>query len=165
MPYSGAGARWTSSEEVRRVVEAQTAAASGKRSWVAVLLGYAGRCRGKMAASLAASVASVAMGFVPFYAVYRIMEIVMGASGGEGGAGAWEAAVPWIAAAAAAYVASKVLFGVSTLLSHVSAYTILAQLRRDFAAKLMRASLGTVQGRSKTCSSTASRASSRRLRI
>ena len=130
------------------MVEAQTAAASGKRSWVAVLLGYAGRCRGKMAASLAASVASVAMGFVPFYAVYRIMEIVMGASGGEGGAGAWEAAVPWIAAAAAAYVASKVLFGVSTLLSHVSAYTILAQLRRDFAAKLMRASLGTVQGKS-----------------
>ena len=130
------------------MVEAQTAAASGKRSWVAVLLGYAGRCRGKMAASLAASVASVAMGFVPFYAVYRIMEIVMGASGGEGGAGAWDAAVPWIAAAAAAYVASKVLFGVSTLLSHVSAYTILAQLRRDFAAKLMRASLGTVQGKS-----------------
>src|SRR5699024_3740134 len=120
LPYSGAGARWTSSEEVRRGVEAQTAAASGKRSWVAVLLGYAGRCRGKMAASLAASVASVAMGFVPFYAVYRIMEIVMGASGGEGGAGAWDAAVPWIAAAAAAYVASKVLFGVSTLLSHVS---------------------------------------------
>ena len=130
------------------MVEAQTAAASGKRSWVAVLLGYAGRCRGKMAASLAASVASVAIGFVPFYAVYRIMEIVMGASGGEGGAGAWDAAVPWIAAAAAAYVASKVLFGVSTLLSHVSAYTILAQLRRDFAAKLMRASLGTVQGKS-----------------
>ena len=123
-------------------------ARSESRPWLLVLLSYAGRCRGKMAASLAASVASVAMGFVPFYAVYRIMEIVMGASGGEGGAGAWEAAVPWIAAAAAAYVASKVLFGVSTLLSHVSAYTILAQLRRDFAAKLMRASLGTVQGKS-----------------
>ena len=118
------------------------------RPWLFVLLSYAGRCRGKMAASLAASVVSVAMGFVPFYAVYRIMEIVMGASGGEGGAGAWDAAVPWIAAAAAAYVASKVLFGVSTLLSHVSAYTILARLRRDFAAKLMRASLGTVQGKS-----------------
>ena len=123
-------------------------ARSESRPWLLVLLSYAGRCRGKMAASLAASVASVAMGFVPFYAVYRIMEIVMGASGGEGGAGAWEATVPWIAAAAAAYVASKVLFGVSTLLSHVSAYTILAQLRRDFAAKLMRASLGTVQGKS-----------------
>ena len=43
---------------------------------------------------------------------------------------------------------SKALFGISTLLSHVSAYTILETLRRDFIEKLMRASLGTVQEKS-----------------
>ncbi len=95
-----------------------------------------------MALSLLASVLSVAAGFAPFYAVYRIMADAM-----EGRL-SLEGAAPWLAVAAVAYVASKALFGVSTLLSHVCAYTILETLRRDFVDKLMKASLGTVQGKS-----------------
>ena len=60
----------------------------------------------------------------------------------------FEIAAPWLCLAAGSYVASKALFGISTLLSHVSAYTILETLRRDFIEKLMRASLGTVQEKS-----------------
>ena len=55
---------------------------------------------------------------------------------------------PVLALAAVFYLASKVLFGISTLLSHVSAYTILETLRQDFVRKLMKASLGTVQAKS-----------------
>lgn len=114
----------------------------GGRSWLGTLLSYSGRCKGKMALSLAASIASVGTGFVPFYAVFRIVEAAM-----EGRL-TFEIATPWLCLAAGSYVASKALFGISTLLSHVSAYTILETLRRDFIEKLMRASLGTVQGKS-----------------
>lgn len=114
----------------------------GGRSWLGTLLSYSGRCKGKMALSLVASIASVGTGFVPFYAVFRIVEAAM-----EGRL-TFEIAAPWLCLAAGSYVASKALFGISTLLSHVSAYTILETLRRDFIEKLMRASLGTVQGKS-----------------
>lgn len=112
------------------------------RSWISTLFSYASRCKGKMALSVIASIASVAAGFVPFYAVYRLMEMAIV------GSLTWGGALVWIAVAAAAYVMSKILFGASTLLSHVSAYTILESLRKDFTRKLMRASLGTVQSKS-----------------
>ena len=112
------------------------------RSWVSTLFSYASRCKGRMALSVIASIASVAAGFVPFYAVYSLMEMAIV------GSLTWGGALVWIAVAAAAYVMSKILFGASTLLSHVSAYTILESLRKDFTRKLMRASLGTVQSKS-----------------
>ena len=112
------------------------------RSWVGTLFSYAFRCKGKMLFSLLASVASVAAGFVPFYAVYRIMGMAIAKSL------TWDGALIWIALAAVAYILSKILFGISTLLSHVSAYTILESLRKDVVRKLMHASLGTVQTKS-----------------
>lgn len=95
-----------------------------------------------MAGSLACSVLSVASGLVPFYAVYRIMELLMGSSA-DGGQIAF-----WLAVAAAGYVAKQVLFGISTILSHISAYTILESLRRDVVEKLMKTSLGTAASKS-----------------
>ena len=95
-----------------------------------------------MAVSLLCSVASVAAGLVPFYAVYRIIDEVI-APAPDGGA-----VLAWVGAAAAGYVASKVLFGASTLLSHVSAYTILESLRDDVVEKLMKTSLGTAASKS-----------------
>lgn len=110
-----------------------------QRPWLAVLFGYATRCKGKMVASFVFSLMSVATGFVPFWCVYKILQLFMDV-GMEPTA---EAITLWIAVAALAYVASKVLFGLSTVLSHVSAYTILATLRHDFVDKLMKTSLGT----------------------
>lgn len=112
------------------------------RPWVKTLFSYARRCKGKMIASFAVSLASVGAGFVPFYAVYRLMAMAMD------GSLTWDRSVLWLALAAVFYLASKVLFGISTLLSHVSAYTILETLRQDFVRKLMKASLGTVQAKS-----------------
>ena len=86
--------------------------------------------------------ASWLAGLVPFYAVYRIIDEVI-APAPDGGA-----VLAWVGAAAAGYVASKVLFGASTLLSHVSAYTILESLRDDVVEKLMKTSLGTAASKS-----------------
>lgn len=112
------------------------------RSWVGTLFGYARQCRGKMTLSFIASIASVGTGFIPFYCVYQLMAMAIA------GTLSWEGSAFWLILAAAAYVASKVLFGASTLLSHVSAYTILASLREGFVRRLMKASLGTVQEKS-----------------
>lgn len=114
------------------------------RNWLSVLFGYASRCRGKMAASFLFSVASVACGFVPFWCVYKVLQLFMDA----GFVPTAEAITFWLAIAALAYMGSKVLFGVSTILSHISAYSILASLRHDFIDKLMRASLGTSSAKS-----------------
>lgn len=121
-----------------------------RRSWLSVLLSYAGRCKGKMAGSMACSVLSVAAGLVPYLAVYRIMEAFMAAPVGAGGGlcADWPVVLWWLAAAAGGYVASKLLFGVSTLFSHVSAYTILETLRDDMVEKLMKTSLGTAASKS-----------------
>lgn len=113
------------------------------RPWFATLLSYAGRCRGKMAASFVFSVASVAFGLVPFYAVYRVMAAFIVEGAPDAATLAW-----WFGAAAIGYVASKILFGVSTVLSHVSAYTILETLRCDVVDKLMATSLGTAASQS-----------------
>ena len=118
-------------EDVMLMAENEKSGNDGQRAWLGTLLSYSGRCKGRMAGSLLASILSVAAGFVPFYAVYRIMTAAM-----EGRL-TFEAALPWLCLAAG-----------STLLSHMSAYTILETLRRDFIDKLMRASLGTVQGKS-----------------
>lgn len=114
------------------------------RKWLSVLFGYAARCRAKMAASLLLSLVSVGAGFIPFWCVYKILQMFMDA-GFEPTA---DAIAFWIAIAAVAYVLSKVFFGLSTILSHISAYTILATLRHDFVEKLMRTSLGTATSKS-----------------
>lgn len=112
---------------------------AASRKWLSVLFAYAARCRGKMAASFLLSVMSVGAGLIPFLCVYKMLQLFMD----PGFAPTADAIALWLGLAAAAYVASKILFGASTLLSHVSAYTILAGLRHDFADRLMRASLGT----------------------
>lgn len=98
-----------------------------------------------MIASFACSVASVASGLVPFYAIYRIMEQMMAPQPMYAD---WQEVLFWLIVAAAGYVASKILFGLSTLLSHVSAYTILETLRDDVVEKLMKTSLGTASSKS-----------------
>lgn len=114
------------------------------RKWLAVLFGYASRCRGKMVVSFLLSLMSVAAGLVPFLCVYKVLQLFMDPGFSPTG----EAVVLWLGLAALAYVASKVFFGASTIFSHISAYTILASLRHDFVERLMRASLGTSSSKS-----------------
>lgn len=119
----------------------------GKRDgWLATLLSYAGKCRGRMAFAGLTSVISVFLGLVPFYAVFRIIEAV--ATTSESAGAIWETVLFWSAASIAAYALQRIFFALSTVSAHASAYTILAELREGIATKLVNASLGIAQERS-----------------
>ena len=80
-------------------------------------------------------------GFVPFWAVYEILILFI------------DQTVTlrdiqfWCLVGVAGYLVRVVCFGVSTILAHISAYTILEGLRLKIADRLMRAPLGEVMGR------------------
>ena len=87
------------------------------------------------------AILSVGGGFVPFWAVYEILILFI------------DQTVTlrdiqfWCLVGVAGYLVRVVCFGVSTILAHISAYTILEGLRLKIADRLMRAPLGEVMGR------------------
>ena len=116
------------------------------RGWLNTLLSFASRCRGRMAVAELFSVLSVFSGLVPYYGAYRIIEAV--AASPSNTAVPWDAVIFWTAVSAGAYVVNQLLFAASTINSHISAYTISADLREGVAKRMTNASLGTVQSKS-----------------
>ena len=112
-----------------------------KRSWTKTLLSFAKPCRWKMIFSVIFSIISVLCGFVPFYGVYRILAIFI-----EDTATASEIWL-WAGISLAGFAGKLLFFGISTVFSHISAYTILEKIRHKIADKLMHAPLGTVQSK------------------
>lgn len=112
-----------------------------KENWIRTLLSFAGPCKGKMVLSVFCAILSVGGGFVPFWAVYEILILFI------------DQTVTlrdiqfWCLVGVAGYLVRVVCFGVSTILAHISAYTILEGLRLKIADRLMRAPLGEVMGR------------------
>lgn len=112
-----------------------------KENWIRTLLSFAGPCKGKMILSVFCAILSVGGGFVPFWAVYEILILFI------------DQTVTlrdiqfWCLVGVAGYFVRVVCFGVSTILAHISAYTILEGLRLKIADRLMRAPLGEVMGR------------------
>ncbi len=112
-----------------------------KENWIRTLLSFAGPCKGKMILSVFCAILSVGGGFVPFWAVYEILILFI------------DQTVTlrdiqfWCLVGVAGYLVRVVCFGVSTILAHISAYTILEGLRLKIADRLMLAPLGEVMGR------------------
>lgn len=106
-----------------------------ERTWLSILLSYAGPCRGKMAASVALAVVSVAGGFVPYLGVYQILRLFVERRAGL------EGILLWCGVCLAGYAVKVAGYALSTMLAHVSAYTILEGLRLQVADQLMRAPL------------------------
>ena len=104
-----------------------------ERTWLSILLSYAGPCRGKMAASVALAVVSVAGGFVPYLGVYQILRLFVERRAGL------EGILLWCGVCLAGYAVKVAGYALSTMLAHVSAYTILEGLRLQVADQLMRA--------------------------
>ncbi|MGI6104832.1 MAG: ABC transporter ATP-binding protein [Raoultibacter sp.] len=103
-----------------------------------VVFGYAGTARPKMILSILCACVSVLGGFVPFYATYQVILVFFS------GTVELSSIFYWIAIACAGVLVKIVFRMISTMLSHMSAYTILENLRRSVADRLMRAPLGTV---------------------
>lgn len=117
-------------------------AAEPRKSWLALLLSFAAPCKGKLAASVALAVVSVAGGFLPFLCLYRVLSDFAAGNLTTG------SLALWCAAALLSFFVSVVAHSASTVLSHVSAYSILEGLRNAIAARLAKAPLGAVLARS-----------------
>lgn len=105
-------------------------------SWFQALLQFASRCKAKMIISVITSIISVAGGLVPFLCVYQILKGFIE-----------ETIIPsqiffWCLIGVGGYLVKLLFFAISTILSHVSAYTILETIRMEIADKLMKAPLG-----------------------
>lgn len=112
-----------------------------ERTWLGTLLSFASPCRGKMAASVALAILSVAGGFVPYLGVYQIIRLFLERQA------SLEGILFWCGVCLAGYAVKVAGYALSTMLAHVSAYTILEGLRLRAADRLMGAPLGEVESR------------------
>lgn len=113
-----------------------------KAGWMSCLLSYAEGSRGKLMGSVILSVISVAAGLAPYYCMFRLIAaFVDGTLTGT-------LIVTWCGMALGAYTVKVVFFGLSTGLSHYTAYHILEKLRLRVADRFLHASLGEVEAHS-----------------
>ena len=112
-----------------------------KDKWVKILFSFAAPCKGKMALSVFCAILSVAGGFIPFWAVYEILLAFINQNVTLNGI------LIWCLVGAAGYLLRVACHGISTILAHISAYTILEGIRLKIADRLMTAPLGEVMGR------------------
>ena len=112
-----------------------------KESWIKTLLSFASPCKGKMTLSVLCAILSVAGGFIPFWAVYEILLAFINQTV------TLEGILLWCLVGAVGYLIRCVCYGTSTILAHISAYTILQGIRLKIANRLMKAPLGEVMGR------------------
>ena len=112
-----------------------------KDNWVKILFSFAAPCKGKMALSVFCAILSVAGGFIPFGAVYEILLAFINQNVTLNGI------LIWCLVGAVGYLLRVACHGISTILAHISAYTILEGIRLKIADRLMKAPLGEVMGR------------------
>lgn len=112
-----------------------------KDNWVKILFSFAAPCKGEMALSVFCAILSVAGGFIPFWAVYEILLAFINQNVTLNGI------LIWCLVGAAGYLLRVACHGISTILAHISAYTILEGIRLKIADRLMKAPLGEVMGR------------------
>ncbi len=112
-----------------------------KDNWVKILFSFAAPCKGKMALSVFCAILSIAGGFIPFWAVYEILLAFINQNVTLNGI------LIWCLVGVAGYLLRVACHGISTILAHISAYTILEGIRLKIADRLMKAPLGEVMGR------------------
>ena len=113
-----------------------------QKSWISIVFSFAAQCRLKIILSVLCAIISVIAGLVPYLSVYQIITQFIG------GAPIMETVWMWCWIGLGAYALRFVFYGISTTLSHISAYTILENIRLSLAQRLMKAPLGTVLGES-----------------
>ncbi len=113
-----------------------------KRNLFQTLMSFAGMCKGKMILAVLFAVLSVFGGIIPFFAVYSLIEEIMK---GNPDAGALRF---WCLMCVAGFLVHVSAYAVSTTFAHISAYTILEQIRIQMAKRLLNAPLGEVTAHS-----------------
>ena len=109
-----------------------------QKSWISIIFAFASQCKGKIILSVLCAIISVAAGLIPYWSVYQIITLFIGNSP------AMADVLKWCLIGLGAYTIRFLFYGISTSLSHISAYTILENIRLSLAERLMKAPLGTV---------------------
>lgn len=109
--------------------------------WIKSLLIFGQDAKLKMILSILLSIMSVFSGLIPYWAVYRIILLMI-----DGDSDVSQV-VFYISIAIGGYLIQVICFGCSTVLSHVTAYDILSNIRKQLAQKLMRLPLGVVESK------------------
>lgn len=109
-----------------------------EKNWLITVLSFAKECRMKMIISVLCAIISVIGGLLPYVGVYQIIILFFN------GRQTVEDILFWSVICLAGYVVKLVFYAISTTLAHISAYTILEEMRLNIADRLMKAPLGTV---------------------
>jgi len=109
-----------------------------KKGWLSIVLSFASNCRGRMIISVVCAVVSVFGGIIPYFGVYNIIKLFIDGMPTTGGI------IFWSLIALAGWAVKLLFHTISTMLSHISAYTILENIRQRITKRLMNAPLGTV---------------------
>lgn len=112
-----------------------------KKSWLKSLFSFASICKWKITAAVFFAVVSVFGGIVPYFGVYGLIRLAILNEL------TWPSILYWCTICLAGYGLKIVAHAISTTLAHVSAYTILEQIRLKIAQRLLRAPLGEVTRR------------------
>lgn len=109
-----------------------------RKNWILILLEFAKSCRVKILLSVVCAILSVIGGFIPFIAAYNLLNKFIECNINISG-------ILLVCAMCLLGYFMKILFyGLSTTLSHVSAYTILREIRLRIAERFVRVSLGVI---------------------
>lgn len=102
------------------------------------LIGFGKDCRGKLVGSVLLAVIGVAGGILPYYAVSRMLGLLLS------GSATMASLAPWLVMAVVGFSLFVWCNALSTTLSHVSAFTILRNIRDALADKLERMPMGAI---------------------
>lgn len=113
-----------------------------KENWIKTVFSFAAQCKGKITLSVICAILSVAAGLIPYWCVYQVITLFVGKIP------LFSDVIPYCIVALTSYALRFLFYGISTTLSHVSAYTILENIRLSLAEKLLKAPLGVVLSQS-----------------
>lgn len=114
---------------------------NNQTNWIKILSGFASDSKWKIMLSILLSIISVFSGLVPYWAVFKIILMMIN------NAYTINSIMVYIFIALIAYISQVCCFGASTMLSHITAYEILSEIRKKLAQKLMRLPLGIVESK------------------
>lgn len=112
------------------------------KHWLNILLSFASMCKAKMIFSFIFAIISVFGGIVPYFSLSSIVRLAV--SNNLTAAKLFF----WCGICAAGFAVQIICYAVSTTFAHISAYTILEQIRLKMAKRLLRAPLGEITNQS-----------------
>lgn len=109
-----------------------------KKRIFSTVFSFAGTKKNNMIYSVICAIISVFGGFIPYLACYQIILLFFEQDP------SLTTVMPWIMICLGGYAIKLIFYGISTTLSHISAYQILENIRLSIAEKLIQAPLGEI---------------------